>query len=310
MTAAQSGFESPSDLHFVMVRLDARLSVDVLARQLAETHERYSDRTLRIIIDVGACGDEIEELGREEEVKQQISAWKMERRARLADFGKLPGAWQKLLLASIGGSGEETYEQLFLSLSDAPAMPAGARRLVHAIDRAEGYRRRHKGRLPWAQDIIDDDRGWNALDAYHDAEAAWERSLRFQRIALDLLPPLAGLSHVPAMDIGMLAVSDDALFDEAEKIAFLRRGQARRAANGFAPRWHPRELDPSSIRRDLRRRVGRAAIWVGGILRVIGGRPSEGRPRYADDWTVGRWRDKNAKTKCPSEKKLNRMSRM
>ncbi len=141
----------------------------------------------------------------------------------------------------------------------------------------------------WALRTIDSDRAWQGLGAYQDADDRWESCRHFQALAFRVSEEVEAVRHVPDRATRLLTADDGDLLAEAERVAC-----DRIALRQLGHPFHPREMDPATIRRRLRVEVSHAAVWCAQTLGLIGGPPNDGLPAYADDWSVDRFEQKCA----------------
>jgi hypothetical protein len=274
-----------SSPHFVW--LEPGRPIGDLAAQVAEAWATSPS----VVVNVSTQGlSETEAMNLEAAIEHGIATFLESKLHNLGQFLRLPHEWQVQVLRTAGGTGNESAALLVSALSRRPIPDVSTQWLIAAVDAASDARLRHRIRPDWSQKTIDNQRNWQALGRFQTADEAWEQSRRCQALAIKVADIVSEIENIPADGTRLLTCDDAGLLEEADRIATLRKElMAKRLCN-----FHPRQLDPSSIRRTLRREVSRVALWCAGTLRLIGGRPHLRLPSYSDDWSVGRWRQKCA----------------
>jgi hypothetical protein len=212
----------------------------------------------------------------------------------------LPKPWQRAVLRAAGGTGHEDIDTLFRSLSSMP-VPSHTAEIAHSIyQRATnaGYRSASgntdgaiRGRMSLRAKRFLSNHGQDALAEAEGDIAEWYAAEQHRPLAQRVAGMLVDLDHVDRRHFRLLAADNDALLDESKRIAdaqtALHRIRIARGLEGI----HPRDRDARSIRRRLRRGVGRVAVHAAGVLGLIGGPPHRRKPVYVDDWSLDRWLD-------------------
>jgi hypothetical protein len=111
------------------------------------------------------------------------------------------------------------------------------------------------------QSYIVDRAADDELQMWKDHEA-WRAAQHLRPLAEKIAHNTQKLQHVNEIGLALLIADDDELLEEAKKWA---------AMASLNSDCHPRDKDPLSVRRRLRRIVDRATIHTAGILELIGG---------------------------------------
>lgn len=199
----------------------------------------------------------------------------------LEHFAKLPTAWQRVILRRLGGSGEEELEDLSLALSSQPRRSTSAVIAVDLLSRRKLTSRQNALLERLVDDYID----------HNEARETWLASLRHWPIAIQVHHTTADLGAIDPHFLHLLTADDSTLLDEADRLAKAADAKHQSLISRGQAGVHPRDRDARSIRRRLRRKVGKVAIHAAAILRMIGG---ESGRAYADDWSLGRFRQVKA----------------
>jgi Bacteriophage replication gene A protein (GPA) len=134
------------------------------------------------------------------------------------------------------------------------------------------------------QSYIVDRAADDELQMWKDHEA-WRAAQHLRPLAEKIAHNTQKLQHVNEIGLALLIADDDELLEEAKKWA---------AMASLNSDCHPRDKDPLSVRRRLRRMVDRATIHTAGILELIGGPLDQHRPAYVDNWTLRRFEQQQA----------------
>lgn len=193
----------------------------------------------------------------------------------LSFFIALPRPWQRETLRRHGGTGHESIADLVRALAEQPR----STEIMRIADRICAAQIKTRAPLSRAQSYIVDRGVDEELQMYEDHNA-WRAAQHLRPLAEAIVRSTAKLVHVNPIGLELLTADDAELLVVATKWATMAK---------WNPNSHPRDTDPNSVRRRLRRTVDCATIHTAGALELIGGPPDQHRPPYVDSWTLGRF---------------------
>lgn len=192
-------------------------------------------------------------------------------------FGLLPRPWQRVVLLQSGGCGNEAADDLAASLRPFPPMHPMVK---IAADISAGNKP-----LTYKQCAFLD----MTADMQYDyllAIEEWKRTRHLASLAKEVVGRTIDLQAADLRYLSLLACDDATLLNKAVRIAQIAEARHDWQIEQGGVGLHPRDRDPFTIRRRLRRELGRTAAHAAGILRFVGG---QGGRAYADDWSLSRW---------------------
>lgn len=236
---------------------------------------------------------------------------------RLALFAMLPEPWRRRVLRASGGSGDEPLDALAWALAPQPPRPDVLRTMSSMATSGRTLSPAASRYMDALADVMAD---------HLAAVAAWEAARPLSALAETVAERAAALRHVDSGALRLLAADEDMIRAEAERRAFAAQAGARALRDAHhemevirhdpetgeifePPVVRPMQLPltpderramcPRAQRRRVRREIDRADAHASAILGIVGGRrPPKGQPDfrqlYVSDWTLSRWRHRQA----------------
>jgi Bacteriophage replication gene A protein (GPA) len=221
--------------------------------------------------------------------------------AQVRRLHDLPSLWQQQIVNASPSSVQNMTADIIESVSPYPSMSRRAQSYLSAVNIVDDCRAKRRTPPLWAVQVADDSRAESEFYDALAAQDAWRDARNLRPKAFKIAEKLEVLKPIPAPSLMLIDKDDNRLREIAEMKAATQRGLAfvRNSSPEAEPvndmttkilnRIHPREFAPETHLRRLRALASRTAIWASANLGFIGGKRSEKRPNYADDWTLHRY---------------------